>query len=608
MGRDGGILSLRLLTRLFIRRLLDNDLISPHADRHESLAVLYAVVVSLAVFVTFFVATPYLSAFVQLPGPTALSALSDRFLFVAVSMTVCALAALLVWDALALEPRDTAILGPLPIASSTITCAKLAAALVFGAVFSIAVNAVPSVLYPAFLTANLRGISGGGVLRLMGAQAITVVMAGLFGFFGVLAVRGLLRLALGARGFGRVSSVAQSAFIVCAVTALILTPTLGAPALRDWITGVGQPRWPARPVLWHIGVNEAIAGDVVVNTPVVTPPRLTLTAPLQQQDAEARLAYRSLIPHLKPLARTAWLILPLVTILAIVTFLWNNRRLPEQSARRPRPSRARARLRTLVERLTHRDPEARAGFFFTLQTLTRSAPHRIIVAVSVAVAVTFPFVTMVRGLAHGQVETASMPLGLFGIQIMVLSSLVAGVRYAVMVPAELAANWTFRMAWLGDERIFLKGVKRAALLVSVIGPLLVLLPLHVALFGITTALVHSLFGLLFAVAVLDGIFLGYRRLPFACSYLPPGDAKVLWPVAAAILLLVPYAFAYIERLALQSPPRTLALAALLGAIILVAKIVHRVQRREPWPASFDERPAPATQRLGLFERMAIRDD
>ena len=29
----------RLLTRLFLRRLIDNDLMSPHADRHESLAV-----------------------------------------------------------------------------------------------------------------------------------------------------------------------------------------------------------------------------------------------------------------------------------------------------------------------------------------------------------------------------------------------------------------------------------------------------------------------------------------------------------------------------------------------------------------------------------------
>ena len=98
-------------------------------------------VVSLAVFITFFVSTPYLAAFIQLPGLTALSALPDRFLFIAASMAICALAALLMWDALALEPRDAAILGPLPIPPWTITGAKLLAALVFGVVFSIAVNA-----------------------------------------------------------------------------------------------------------------------------------------------------------------------------------------------------------------------------------------------------------------------------------------------------------------------------------------------------------------------------------------------------------------------------------------------------------------------------------
>src|SRR5262245_57922268 len=157
MDREGTS-AVRLLTRLFLRRLLDNDLISPRADRHESLAIAYAAVLSLAVFGTFFVSTPYLASFIQLPGPTALSALPDRFLFISASMTICALAALLVWEALALEPRDAAILGPLPVPSRTITRAKLLAVLVFGAVFSIAVNAAPSVLYPAFLTLNLRGI------------------------------------------------------------------------------------------------------------------------------------------------------------------------------------------------------------------------------------------------------------------------------------------------------------------------------------------------------------------------------------------------------------------------------------------------------------------
>ena len=131
----GNVTTVRLLTRLFVRRLLDNDVISPHADRHDSIGVMYAVVLSLALFVTFFVSTPYLAAYIQLPGPTALSALPDRFLFIAASLAVSALAALLVWDALGLEARDAAILGPLPIAPWTITRAKLLAALLFGVVF-----------------------------------------------------------------------------------------------------------------------------------------------------------------------------------------------------------------------------------------------------------------------------------------------------------------------------------------------------------------------------------------------------------------------------------------------------------------------------------------
>jgi hypothetical protein len=42
-------------------------------------------------------------------------------------------------------------------------------------------------------------------------------------------------------------------------------------------------------------------------------------------------------------------------------------------------------------------------------------------------------------------------------------------------------------------------------------------------------------------------------------------------------------------------------------MVLITKLVDRAQRRERQPLDFDEGPAPATQRLGLFERMAIHD-
>jgi hypothetical protein len=593
----------RLVLRLFLRRLIDNDVVSPHADRHESLAVLCALVASLAVFVTFFISSEYLAAFIQLPGPTALTALSDRFLFLSASIAVSALAALMVWDALALEPRDAAILGPLPISARTISRAKLAAALVFGTAFAVALNAVPSVLYPLFLTLNLRGMAGRGILVLIAGHATSVVMAGLFGFFTILALRGLLHLMFGERGFRRISSTVQSSLVVCAVTALLLAPSARRTLVRDWVAGAVTAPWPVRPALWYLGVYETVAGHIVADTPVVLPPRWPVAAFPRQHDDASRAAYRALLPRFSVLANRAWLSVPVIAGLAIATFLWNNRRLPEQVGARLAESRLRATVRRMAEWLTSGDPETQAGFFFTWQTLTRSRPHRTIIAVGVAAGLTHLLMVLATNGVH-RVELPAMRLGLFAINTVLLASLVAGFRYAVTVPPELASNWTIRMAWLGDERSYLTGVKRAALVALVTVPLLLLLPLHAALFGFTKAVVHSIYGVMIATATLECLFLGYRQFPFACSYVPIENPKLLWPAGLATVLLVTYGLADVERWALQTPTRTAGLGAALGAFVLAIKLVDRATRREPMPVNFDERPASPTQRLGLFECVA----
>ena len=599
------VMTFRLVTRLFLRRLIDNDLISPHADRHESFAVLYGLVVSIGVFVTFLMSTSYLAAFIQLPGSAALSALADRFLFIAASIAISALGALMVWEAFALEARDVAVLGPLPIAARTITHAKLAAAMIFGAVLSVALNAVPSVLYPAFLTLNIRGIGGTTVLRLMAAHATTVTMAGLFGFFGILATRGVLRLLLGEPAFRRASSAVQTTLVVGMVTALLLAPTVRESDVRHWIGAAVVPQWPAGPVLWYLGANEVLGGHLVAETPIVLPPRMSAVVFRRSEDQAARTMYRALLPRFAAQARRAWVALPLVTALALATFLWTNRRLPDRSAAVPPPSRMRTWLLGLAERYTQKDPEAQAGFFFALQTLTRSAPHRTIIAVAVAVGLTHALIVLAKSDWHS-VEIQSTPLGVFGISILLLTLLLVGVWYAVGVPAEHAANWAIQMAWQGDERSYLAGLKRAAMLLATVLSVL-LLPLHVALLGGAFAIVHSLLGLLLAVTALDALFLSYRKLPFACSYLPLENPKLVWPAGIVSVLLVTYGFAKVERWALHTAARTIALVVVLGGFALLVKAIDRARRRERRPIRFDDRPAFATQRLGLFEHLATHD-
>jgi hypothetical protein len=596
-----------LVLRLFLRRLIDNDLISPNADRHESLAVLFALVVSFAVFVTFLITWGYLAAFIQLPGPTALSALSDRFLFISASMAVSALATLMVWDALALEPRDAAILGPLPIASRTITRAKLAAALIFGTVFAVALNTVPSVLYPLFLTMNLRGMHASGILQLIAGHATSVVMAGLFGFFSILAMRGIVRLMIGERGFRRVSSAVQSVLVVCTVTAVLFAPTVRQTAVRDWIAGTITAPWPGRPALWYLGLNEAMAGHIIAETPVVLPPRLPfLPSGLTQLDDAGRAGYRTLLPAFAALATPGWLSVPIVALLAIATFVWNNRRLPEQATPGGSRSRGGAIVDRLAARMTTGDPETRAGFFFTWQTLTRSAPHRTVIAIAAAAGLTNLLIALAASGVH-RLALIPIPLGLFAINVMVLAPLIVGFRYAVTVPPEWASNWTIRMAWLGDERGYLAGVKRAALLALVTVPLLLLLPLDVVLFGFTIAVVHTIYVFLVAMTLLDGVFFTYRQFPFACSYVPIQNPKVIWPAGVTTVLALAYGCSALERWALDTVSRTVSLGATMVSIVVLVKIADRANRRERLPLDFDARPALATQRLGLFESNANHD-
>jgi hypothetical protein len=592
----------RLLTRLFVRRLVDNDVISPHADRHEPLAVLYGLLVSLAVFATFFRCVSYLSAFIQLPGPAALSALSDRFLFIAGSISVSALGALMVWEALALEARDAAILGPLPIAARTITRAKLAAALIFGAVLTVSFNAVPSLLYPALLTLNMRGIRGATLLQLMAAHAVTVTMAGLLGFFSILAIRGTLRFVLGEQAFRRTSSAMQSALVTGMITALLLAPTTRTAEVREWLASGGGHAWPIEPVLWYVGANETLGGHVIADLPVVLPPRASFRAVSMWSDDAARADYRALRPRFSTLARRAWLALLLTVVIALATFLWTNRRLPDRISGSVTPLAIWFRIRRLVERHTQRNPEAEAGFFFALQTLARSAPHRTIVAASLAVGMTHALFVLVQNGRLTSTIPSSSPAAL-AISIGLLTSFLTGISHAVTLPADPAANWTFRLAWGGDERRYLAGVKRAARLLAV-SLVVLLLPMHLALLGTATALVHSAFAILFATAAVDALFLPYRKLPFACGYVPIENPKFVWPAAFVGLLIVTYGFAGAESWALQTAARAVTFGVGLVGLASLLDALDRRRRRERRPVNFEGRRALATQRLGLFDHIA----
>src|SRR5712691_5095446 len=196
----------RLLRDHFLRRFLDNDLISPNADRHEVLVLLAAALAVPGLVITVLILGQKYVIGIPTPGLTSIAALDDKFLYISASMLVMALMAAVQWDALALDERDTAILGPLPLEAREIGRAKLTALAMFVAAFAVTLNGVPSVFFP-LLTVSHFHVNILAVVWMIVVHAAVTMVAGAYAFLTVLLLREVLRLVLGPRWFGRIAAM-----------------------------------------------------------------------------------------------------------------------------------------------------------------------------------------------------------------------------------------------------------------------------------------------------------------------------------------------------------------------------------------------------------------
>jgi hypothetical protein len=584
----------RLLVRHFLERFLDHDLISPEADRREVLTVTAAMSVASMLCLAVFVAAQYQFSLFLPPGMTSVLSLDDRFLYCSVSLIVMALIAVAEWDALALDARDTAVLGPLPIARWAIVRAKFAAVAMFAVGFDVALSIGPTVLRIGALPAKLP-VTWGGALRLTVAQGICATAAGAFGFVAVLGFRETCRALIGAKAFARLSGGLQAGLLVVLVTALLLVPRSFSSVATRWLVH-GRVPPQAVPPLWFVGLHETLAGRVIDRLPHANPVRRFAAA-----ERVSTTLYRSLWPLFHQLAGIAVVGTVATLAAAALACTWNHRRLPMPAARGARRRRLLTRACIwLATRLIVRRPAAQAGFFFTLQALARSVPHRITIAAAVAVALSLAVITGGSLDARRTASFVTIPVRLLAVQTWLLMVLLAALRHVVRLPAEVRANWVFHLAWSGDDRPYVLGVKRAVLCAIVIPALFFLFIWHAMMIGVALAVEHLAVGAALAVLLLQLLFVGYRKLPFATTYVRTEDLKLVVPVFAVGTLIAGAAIAAIERAALASAAGALAFLAVLIALIAIVSALDAARRRTEPPFALEELSADPTQRLALI--------
>ena len=567
----------RLLTRHFLRRFLDNDLISPHVDLHENVAVILGGIVAAAMFLSFLFSMKYLAGYPS-PAMTEVYAMGDKSFFVGAAMLVMALVAAMQWDALALDARDAANLAPLPIARRTLVVAKIAALVLFASTFALALTVVPAFIYSIL---HITRLPVGLVLivTVLAAHLAITLAACLFGFAAVVSVREALRMLLGERWFRAVSSLVQASLVLFLLSMLLLLPGLPPQVAESWPkTGFRDAH--LLPPMWFVGLWESLTGELVVSLRPAMPPRVV------DRNAHYEALYRANIPVFGQLARMAIVALAGVVAAAVASYMWNARRVPQPA---PASQRHRQSISALTWLCAGWSPTRAAGFSFALRTIARSAPHRLAIAAAGAAALAMSLVILSR----------LTPERVLFQHTAVVAVLILGFRHAVRTPADLRANWLFQMAWAGTADRYTSGVKRAGIIGLAMPAIVVLFPLGVSILGIRDALAHAAIGVMFAVALMEVLFVRTRQLPLVSQYVPGGNLKKLGPIGVIAFFVFAYTFATIERAALASTEGTAIMFGALAAIFVAARVADRWKARDRVAIAFEEPPEIATQWLGL---------
>jgi hypothetical protein len=561
------------LVRHFVTRFIENDFVSPDADRHEVMAVVGAALIALSLFVTCLLSVKYLFDPFPSPARTALAAMGDRALYVGWSMTLMALLAVVTWDALDLDDRDAANLGPLPIPHRTILGTKLTAVLVFATAGAVALNVVPTVLHPMLMAGRLR-IGFSGLVTVTLAHAATTGAAAMLGFCSVLALKEACRLVLGQTLFKRLSGGLQATAAASVAGVILLLPAAATSIARASLSAES-----ALPPVYFVGLFEWLSGDAVIGSPHPELPPSVLS-----MEEEAASNYNSGRRHFRRLGAVALLGLAAVSAVSLIGYGWNHRRLAiAGSVPRRRASPVGALVSSTARRLIVRHPVSEAAFWFSLRCLGRSVPHRL----SMATAAGLGFAAATAGLhdtalsRYPQID--AVPAGLMALQTVLLVAALLGFRHATHIPVELNATWVFQLTWSGNERRWTAGVRSAAVAAVCLPAILITMPIHVTVLGLSLTVAHSSAAVLIGLIVVEVIIHRHEGPPFA-SAPTPGENSASWdPIVVVGLILAAYALAFVERAALASAWGTVTfLLVLLASWLGVRMIARRHTRSYPF--------------------------
>ena len=522
---------LKLLVRFFFRRLFSNN---P--------GLLLGLLAAPGVLITMVLNQKYspLAQFgrKQFDFDPAIQSLSDKYMFIAVCITVAGLVAALRSGSLFPDRQDYSNLAPLPVDLRQLLAAKALA--LGGFLFAViaSMNAVSSLLFPAIV---LSTSTFSKFFWFSFAHAASLSAAALCVFCTVLAVQGTLMSVLPYAWFMRIKRFVQFGWVVLLLAHLFIT----GPAMKEIdLLRTGGSTWAsALPGMWFLGLYQTIQGMPM--------------GPLSDLWTLALQAVAAAVV----LASAAY----------AVSYRWYFLKSAESAGTSLRTIRMPDFVFHLLDRTVFRSGFDRSCFRFLARTVARSDRHSATFAGIMGLGVALAAVAATSGSLYG-ILTASL---------IVLYSLMTALRFSFGIPADPEAAWIFRTASHPDADP-LSLVRRSLLCFAA----LVIVPSSAVLaidYSLIAVLLHFVFLWLAAIGLVDVLTIGFRAVPFTCSWMPHRNNAVM-PLAAWLggLAFFGPGLAGFERILLIVPHRLIWFLVVVGVVLYICRRGEDMKQPVAW--------------------------
>jgi predicted permease len=495
-----------VLFRSFLSRMIDLELLSSRGEIQTLLTQFAAMLAAFSFTLTIYLVPRYGTSALPHAKLMTLAWLDEEFL-IGTTMAIAGLFTLLAWNGILPDRRDTLVLGPLPVGIRTLCQAKAAALLTSLGVSILAINAFTGIAYPAVVAAH-PGLFG--FLRCLAAYWLTMAAAGLFMCCALLAVQGVAAQILSYRLFQRVSSFLQLAAFFVILAVFFLKPPLATVAKLTAPQNQRLIEW--LPTYWFLGLFQQLNGPL---HPVFAP-----------------LAARALLGLLA--------VITVATATYVLAYRGGLRRIVEQpdifaGDRSKPPSRF---VTALAGRLLAK-PLDRAIVLFTARGIARSRQHRLILAAYGGIALAIALAYLKSYLYGTLLPWDDRDVPLLAPSVVLLVFAVVGARAVFALPIALPANWIFRITAVHSPRAYFSAVRKALAAVAVTPVLLACAAVYCFVFPGSKGIEHVVILAILAIILVQRSLYGFRKIPFACSYLPgKANLKVKLGVYAILFLFL----------------------------------------------------------------------